>query len=560
MRHTALTTMVVALSLAVCPVRIVRAESTSNVKPLAVVSLAAYDDLAANVELAGRLSGRPKLGKGLEGILAVVTQGRGLAGLDTTRPWAVVVRADGSTPGGYACLPVDDLDAFRELFEPHVETIEDLGDGVHKVQGKRPRHVAYVQPKGERWLFVSKNREGLDNTPDDPSELLGKLPEQYDLAVRVNLDSLPAGERGKALARLRELAEKELKQRAGERAREFAIRKIVATGVFNVARTLAQELDTVTLGCTVGDDAPGARVDVAVTAKPGSEVARALDQLADANTDFAGFRLPDAILSGHVTASYPAGGSAPLDELFGAIRAEAFEKIDAKEPSEERAKVGKDIVGDLLDVAEKTVASGRLDGAMSVVPCSEGVTLVAGRHVADGEKLDRALRRFTDALRQEFPAEADSAIEVDAAEVRGVHLHTVALPVPFDAKNRDRVVELLGEPVDVVVGIGDERFYLAVGREAMPRLREAIERSAADGPQSVPPMQVSLALGDVVKHVAANGEGKAQERAQKAVAGLDEASENDHVELTAEPVEDGIRFRLTVEEGVLGMVEAAHAE
>jgi len=560
MRNTALSTLVVALLLAVCPVRTSRADSTGDAKPLAVVSLASYDELPDSLDLVGKLSGRPKMGKGFQGLVTVLTQGRGLVGLDTARPWAFVVQAGGPIRGGYACLPVDDLDGFLELFQPHVEKIEDLGDGVRKIQGKGPRQVAFVKQKGDRWLFLSNQRERLDNTPEDPTELLGELPEQYDMAMRLHVDVLSADERGKLLTRLGEWAQEELKQRPGETEREFAVRKIVAGELFGVVRAFAEDLDTVTFGLSVGDDAPGVCVDVSATAKPDSEVGGVLGQLADAKTEFAGFRLPGAILSGHVTARYPADAFESLDELFDLIRTEAFEKIDAKEPSEERAKLGKDIVGDLLEVAEKTAASGRLDGAMSLVPGAEGVTLVAGRHVADGAKLEHAFRRFVDAVHEQYPAEAEAAIKTDAAEVRGVRLHTVALPVPFDAKNRDQVVRLFGEPIDVVVGAGEDCFYLAVGREAMPKLRQAIDRSAAGGPQPVPPMQVSLALGDLAKHVAADGEGKAQERAQKAVAALAEAPGNDHVELVAEPVENGIRLRLTIQEGVLRMIEAMHAE
>ena len=51
-------------------------------EPLAVVSLASYDDLIDNVKLVGRLAGRPQLADGIQGMLAVLTQGRGLAGLE----------------------------------------------------------------------------------------------------------------------------------------------------------------------------------------------------------------------------------------------------------------------------------------------------------------------------------------------------------------------------------------------------------------------------------------------------------------------------------------------
>ena len=59
-------------------------------KPLVTVSFAGYDKLKADIGVIGRLGGNPNLGEGLEYDAEVMTQGKGLAGLDTKRPWGVV--------------------------------------------------------------------------------------------------------------------------------------------------------------------------------------------------------------------------------------------------------------------------------------------------------------------------------------------------------------------------------------------------------------------------------------------------------------------------------------
>ena len=56
----------------------------------------------------GKLAERPDAGTALEGLSAVFTQGKGLAGLDKSRPLGVIVEADGPKIGGYAFLPVTD--------------------------------------------------------------------------------------------------------------------------------------------------------------------------------------------------------------------------------------------------------------------------------------------------------------------------------------------------------------------------------------------------------------------------------------------------------------------
>ena len=53
-----------------------------------------YDKLLTNIDVVGQLGGNPDLG-GLEMMLKMMTQGKGLAGLDTKQPWASVLMTDG---------------------------------------------------------------------------------------------------------------------------------------------------------------------------------------------------------------------------------------------------------------------------------------------------------------------------------------------------------------------------------------------------------------------------------------------------------------------------------
>jgi hypothetical protein len=536
-----------------------RADSSQDAETLAVVSLAGYDRLFGNVELVGKLAGRPKLAKGLQGMLAVVTHGKGLAGLDTARPWGMVIQADGPTPGGYAFLPVDDFQKFREILEPNLARMEDLGDGAYKVQGKGPRQTAYLK-KDSRWLFVCDKLERLAGAPDDPAQLLGELPKQYDLAVRLNLSRFPAAEREKFVARIRRDAERDLQQRPGEDDRQFAVRKMIGTKLVGVFLTVVQDIDTLTLGWSLDEATQRAFLDVGMTAKQSSKTADALGQLGQVETRFAGFRLPNAVMTCHVAATCPHAGSADLGQLFSAIRAQAFEGIDIKEPSQERARVVKDLVGGLLEVVEETVASGRADGAMSLALDAEAATFVSGRYVADGPKLEKTLREFVAAVRKEYPVRAEEVLKTDVAELEGVRLHTLSLDIPHDAENREQVVRLVGERLEIVVGTAAEAVYLAAGRDAMETLKQAIRKSAHAGQEQVPPMELSIALGEFAEFIAETDKGKAKRQAMKAAAARPTDGGDDHLRLTAIPIPRGVKLRLELEKNALRMIEAMHQE
>ena len=55
-------------------------------KPVAIVSIASYERLMADVEFIGSLVGNPDLDKNIEGAIQLFTQGQGLTGLDKKRP------------------------------------------------------------------------------------------------------------------------------------------------------------------------------------------------------------------------------------------------------------------------------------------------------------------------------------------------------------------------------------------------------------------------------------------------------------------------------------------
>ena len=64
-------------------------------KPVLAVSFAGYDLLRGQVEAIGKLADAPRLADAYEAMLVLLTQGRGLAGLDMARPWGLVALSDG---------------------------------------------------------------------------------------------------------------------------------------------------------------------------------------------------------------------------------------------------------------------------------------------------------------------------------------------------------------------------------------------------------------------------------------------------------------------------------
>ena len=95
----------------------VQAQSAGEMKPVAVVALSGYDALIEDINFAGSMAGNPQMGGMLEGMIMMFTQGQGLVGFDKTKPIGIVVQSNGADTGGFACLPVSDLDGFLGVLQ-----------------------------------------------------------------------------------------------------------------------------------------------------------------------------------------------------------------------------------------------------------------------------------------------------------------------------------------------------------------------------------------------------------------------------------------------------------
>jgi len=318
-----------------------------------------------------------------------------------------------------------------------------------------------------------------------------------------------------------------------------------------------KEIEQITLGWALDQDAKEAFLEVTVTAKAGTKAAGQFAELKQAKTDFAGFQLPGSAVSGGAAGQVLGVNEEEVNTFFKAVRAAAFKRIEAKIKSEEKAESAKKFVGGMLQVLAKTVASGRIDEAGSLVLEPDGVTLVGGRYVGDGRKLEKTLGLAVKAARQKHPDIVDKLLKTNAAECQGVRLHVLSIPIPDECKDRDKAVQLVGENLELVMGFGNQHVCWAAGKDALKTLKQAITKSAANLQQAATPLQITVSLSQVADFVAAVAKEKDKPVAEKAAALLKQSAGKDHLTVAVTPIERGATYRFELEEGVLRLLAKA---
>jgi hypothetical protein len=161
------------------------------------------------------------------------------------------------------------------------------------------------------------------------------------------------------------------------------------------------------------------------------------------------------------------------------------------------------------------------------------------------KKLEIAAKKSPD-----FPG-----IKWNAANHAGVNFHTITVPVPEGEKSPRR---MLGQEMNVAVGIGQDAVYLAVGKDNIAAVSKAIDASTADRSKTVPPFEFSLSLGPIME-IAADAQNGHDKAALQAVSDMlkNQAKGRDHVRATGQVIPNGLRYRFEAEEGVLQAIGTA---
>ena len=523
---------------------------TGPAKPLGVVCVASYDDLIQALNQFGRLMDRPEMGKMAEGLVAMLTQGKGLAGFDTTRPCGVCFPADSvfaksadlQQLASYACVPITDLTSFLGMFEPFA-TVEPGSGGVYRILSKNSADLHYVKAVGS-WAFASSRLELLSHV-SNPTPWFAELPKEYLVAGRWFAADMPTALHAKLLAQVDEAQEKSRQRKPAERDDQFALRVSVQDLFFQAFKQLLNDLDQVTCGLALEPKSNTTCLDLTAAVRVGSPTAAQIALLDKAESRFLKFQLPGAAVVAHWAGAPPPLKADDLLAVIHLLRDASLKEAQRTEPPA-TLKQTKDLIQQLTRIVEDTIKAGPCDGTISLRLEPKAVTLLAANRVADATDLDKALHTILELAIKKDPKLA-GRVKLDVDHVGPVRLHQFTLPVAAD-KNKE-LASMFGDEVQVFVGIGADAVYLAAGRDALAALRRAI--TAADNTaRRTTPLEMSIAMGPMMRFSAAVDPHN-QSSALPLVAEFGKTPDQENVRYILRPVAQGLQFRIEIEPGVM---------
>ena len=526
------------------------ADAQTGMQTIAVVALNGYDDLLADVNYIGGLFGRPESGQMIEGMVAMFTQGRGIVGLDKSRPIGVVVAADGDSVTPVGCLPINDLDAVLEIVEGFGVMPADAGDGVTELE--LPDQTLYLKSGGE-WVFFADNPDALDSTPGDPGELLGPVSAEYDLGAMAMVQSIPEEAREELIDALREGMEMGLQQQPGESDEQHELRVKLAEIQVEQISDMISGLDVVTVGLNIDAEGQATKLDLSITAVPDSMIHTAFKSYDGIETNQRGFHRPDAAMT-----LLAAGTNPPelieqqreqLEAMINMFRKQIDQAIDEQseiELSAEQRETLKSAAADMMDAYEAMAFAGKSDLGGSIEFVEGELSFIAAATLEKPEKLESALKKLVEVLESEpdFPAMA-----WDADSLGDVAMHRLSVPLPPDALN---AAPILGEVVDFTIGFGPNAVYLATGPKGAEDMKAAINASKSSAGPLEHPAEMLISVDKILRVVEPYADAQAAPILDSLMTAFEELPEDsDQISFRVIRIDNGALLRYEINEGIL---------
>jgi hypothetical protein len=511
-----------------------KANQTPN-QPVATVSIAPVERLTQDFTYLTRLVGVPQIG----GIGTMMTK-QYTQGLDASRPAGLVVQMIDSQPLPLAFLPLTNRQQFFDALAGAGMIPDELGSGLYSFDANG--QTIYAKEAGN-WLFVSQQENGFNNLPADPSVLLGDLPKKYSIALRLNVQALPADLRDMAAAQLRTGFERRLAEQDNQTEEEKAAAKEIGEATIKQMERLLKETEQVMIGWNATAASQKLQIDVAAQFVEGSELAGEVAKLQGLTSDFTGLLINGATMTLRSTSVISDGDKALLKNNVRTIYGQLEKKIDddGSMPSTNKEALKKFAHG-LMDVLEQTIDNGKLDGGGALALSDGKVRGVFGGLVANGLQLEKQIKDLVASLGSDDDV---PTFQFNYAKHQNVNLHKVTIPIKSDDPN---VKKVFGDELIVVLGTGEKVFLVSVDPDGDRVIKAALDRLASAKNVKVNPGEFIAQVSQILAFAQTLTQNPILDTATQT---MQQSQGKDYIRVLNTLVTRGLMVQIVVDEGVL---------
>jgi hypothetical protein len=513
-----------------------RAKAQNAQQPLAIISIAPLDGVLQETTYLLQACNFPEFG-GVVSILAnQYTQG-----VDRSKPIGIAVTLEGQTPTGLIFLPMVDRSKFFSQLAGVGIVPDDLGGGVFEINV--PGQSIFAKDAGG-WLFIAQTESALSTTPQDPAAMLGQLPQQYNLAVQVNVQALPADLREMVTEQLRIGFERGMAEQRDQTEEERATAEDLGQSQIAQIEQLINETEQFIVGLKIDQGKQKVFLDTGARFVPGSKLAEQASALQNLVSNYTALPIPESAVNFRFTAQVSEKDKVLAKQNLRTSMARLDKQLNQTgRMPEALSAILKELLAGLTEITEQTIDEGTFDGGASISLADEALRMVIGGRLADGRALEEQLKKA--AAQLPVRGDSDPKFEFNYETFQGMELHRVLVPAKIADPMARRV---LGDSLVITIATGPKSFMVSLDPDGDATLKAAIDRTAAATDVKASPFHAVVEVGQVLAFVQAISPSSIVD---VALQKIQQFSAKDNVELSSLVIPGGAVYRISIEEGVL---------
>jgi hypothetical protein len=380
----------VALFSAVCLFGAVRSAAAEKTIPTVTIMLSSTGELESDLEAIMKMGGKDSEEQWpiIQAILPAFN-----AGIDPKRP----IRIDiifGKVRDYRISIPYDNLKAILANIHGFVggRPPRRIGTGIYALNGPAFQGVLRDNSK-IKYVILAADKNNIPANFDPLPDLKPLLAAGYDMAGSVKNTAEGVEDRKKAIADLREELLGGLKKAADETDLEFEIRTVGLVHQLEELERLFADSESLVIGWTTDAPKKEARMDLELTALPGTDLEKSIVALGAKPSLFSSAaKSAKSMFFGRVNHDLDEMRKTHLDEMLTLLTSQSAAEIDAsKTITDDHKTASKDAATAFFDMLKAGSVMGVFDGFADVDYGDQGRSIVGTIRAADGTKINGVL-------------------------------------------------------------------------------------------------------------------------------------------------------------------------
>lgn len=427
-------------------------------RPLAIITLSSLQQAREKFEVLCDIAGHPETAEDIISRIDKATDT--LAGIDKSRPGGVAIYLDSIFPPAFefvAFVPTLDTEAFLRTLElgPVISTPVTGEEGRFELLGPTQTSQVRVQ-NGYAFIqlpFMDPDEE-FDRKLFDPVASLASQTQQFDLAVTLDVESVPKATRNLVLSFLTSTMSTQMQQRDEEPEGLYEMRRAWMQADIDSFKMLLDECQRVTIGISVESEQRLANIDFLMDVREGSELLNEITASVTKPSYFAPILNDDSAVSVSMSQVIADRDRQRYIGVLQGLHQELARQITLKNLGPELDETSP--VTGALTALQETLNEGHLDLFGQCYADSEGHLVVVGAlRVLEGETIAAGLNDMLQRLQDQDGLET---LQIGHADHAGIQFHRIEFDDPDPG--RDAV---LGPHAGFVFGSGPRSMWFGLG-------------------------------------------------------------------------------------------------